>query len=142
MTKKTQKRRHKMRGGFWPFTSSTDTTSTGSSWTDWFSNKAKQTTNSVESTLGNISSSVTNMASSAMPSSTSSNTNMSSTLPSSSSTTTTSVYGGKRRYTKKHRGGNKLGLTYYATPVSGIKMAEPTYWIKGGKRRRRKTRKN
>ena len=42
-----------------------------------------------------------------------------------------------------------LGLTYYATDVSnsGLKVAEPTYWIKGGSRRRniktrRKSRKH
>ena len=54
------------------------------------------------------------------------------------------TFGGRRR-SKVRRGlrGGKggLGLTYYATPVSGIKVAEPTYWIKGGSRRRRKTRK-
>jgi hypothetical protein len=49
--------------------------------------------------------------------------------------------GGRRR--KKHmRGGigssRGLGLTYYASPVNGIKVAEPTYmeFYKGGSRRR------
>ena len=50
--------------------------------------------------------------------------------------------GRRRRKSRKMRGGKgDLGLVYYATPVSGIKVAEPTYWIKGGSKRRRKTRK-
>jgi hypothetical protein len=57
----------------------------------------------------------------------------------------TQTFGGRRRRRSKARRGLRggkggLGLTYYATPVSGIKVAEPTYWIKGGRRRRR-TRK-
>jgi hypothetical protein len=44
---------------------------------------------------------------------------------------------------RRLRGGKGgLGLTYYATPVSGLRVAEPTYWIKGGTRRRRHTRKH
>ena len=52
---------------------------------------------------------------------------------------------GKRRQMKGGKGG--LGLTYYASPVSGLKVAEPTYWevyangtnqytTKGGSKRR------
>lgn len=54
---------------------------------------------------------------------------------------TTGQTAGKRnrRKTRKYRGGKGgLGLTYYASPVSGLKVAEPTYWIKGGSRRRRR----
>lgn len=43
----------------------------------------------------------------------------------------------------KKRGGSKngLALTYYATPVSGLAVAKPTYWIGGTKSRRcRRTR--
>ena len=43
----------------------------------------------------------------------------------------------------KKRGGSKngLALTYYATPVSGLSVAKPTYWIGGTKSRRcRQTR--
>jgi hypothetical protein len=55
-----------------------------------------------------------------------------------------------KRKTRKMRGGARgLGLTYYATPVSGLKVAEPTYlitskgYIKTGGRtnKRRRTRK-
>lgn len=54
-------------------------------------------------------------------------------------------YGGKRRRkSRKMRGGKgELGLTYYATDVSndGLRVVEPTYWIKGGSKRR-KTRRH
>ena len=64
--------------------------------------------------------------------------------------------GGKRRKRSRSMKGGKggLGLTYYATPVSGMKVAEPTSWqfyangtnqysVKGGSRKRRgRGRKN
>ena len=130
---RTKKRRQ--RGGFWPFTSSEPGATSTSSWTSWFSNKAKETTNSVENTLGNLSSSFSNTFSSSSEPQT--------IQPTTSSMPMQTSYGGKtkrrhkrnsKRTKRRMRGGNKLGLTYYATPVSGIKMAEPTYWIKGGKR--------
>jgi hypothetical protein len=52
--------------------------------------------------------------------------------------------GGRRR--KHMRGGigssNSLGLTYYASPVNGIKVAEPTYmeFYKGGRSKSRRIR--
>ena len=59
-------------------------------------------------------------------------------------------YGGKRRRHSRTMKGGKggLGLTYYASPVSGLKVAEPTTWqyyangtnqysVKGGSRKRR-----
>ena len=64
------------------------------------------------------------------------------------------VVGGKRRKSVKHRnksrtrhlarkGGKGLGLTYYASPVSDIKIAEPTYLLnyEGGRRYRHKSPK-
>jgi hypothetical protein len=58
--------------------------------------------------------------------------------------------GGRRRRRARSMKGGKggLGLTYYATPVSGMKVAEPTSWqfyangtnqysVKGGSRKRR-----
>lgn len=72
----------------------------------------------------------------------------SSTTPTSTySSTTPNPYGGRRR-SKRMRGGigasRGLGLTYYATPVDGIQVAEPTYmeYYKGGRRNKsRKCRK-
>ena len=61
---------------------------------------------------------------------------------------TPAVGGRKRRRMRGGKGG--LGLTYYATPVSGLKVVEPNEWLlynnmanlKGGSRKRRcKTRK-
>jgi hypothetical protein len=53
------------------------------------------------------------------------------------------IGGRRRRKSRKMRGGkNNLGLTYYASPVSDAKVAEPTYWIKGGSRKRRRTRRH
>ena len=56
-------------------------------------------------------------------------------------------YGGRRRRRSRTMKGG-LGLTYYATPVSNMKVAEPTSWqfyangtnqysVKGGTRKRR-----
>lgn len=51
------------------------------------------------------------------------------------------AFGGRRRRQRAGKGG--LGLTYYATPVDGMKVAEPTYWeeYKGGSRRKRRTQR-
>ena len=45
--------------------------------------------------------------------------------------------GGRRGSRRRQQGGRGLGLTYYATPVNGLRVAEPTYmeYYKGGKRR-------
>jgi hypothetical protein len=50
-------------------------------------------------------------------------------------------WGGKHG-TNHMKGGQNLGLNYYATPVHGIKMADPTYmeYYKGGKRSTSKRR--
>lgn len=58
-----------------------------------------------------------------------------------------SSFGGRRRRgrSQRQRGGKGgLGLSYYATPVDGMKVAEPTYWeeYKGGRSRRRTQRKS
>ena len=55
-------------------------------------------------------------------------------------------YGGKRRSRtlkkRKMKGGKGLGLTYYATPVSDLKVAEPTTFLKyGGKRHKSRRHK-
>lgn len=43
---------------------------------------------------------------------------------------------GRRRTRRKKRGGNTVATT--AAPVHGLQVAKPTYWIKGGTRRRTK----
>lgn len=150
--RKHRRTRRKQRGGFWPFTSSEPSTSytTGSSWGDWFSNlgsKAKDTTNNLmsgtETALTNASSSISSGVSSALDKT---NSILSTDIPLTGSSSTSNTYStsssyqsaGRRRRKKtskrrnksrKMKGGSKLGLTYYATPVSGIKMASPTTWI-------------
>jgi len=51
-------------------------------------------------------------------------------------TVVTNPIGGKKRRTKKRRGG------YSSSPVHGLLVARPTYWIKGGKKTRRKRRRS
>ena len=86
-----------------------------------------------------------NLFSSSTPSSgsTYSSTTPTSTYP----TPTSNPYGGRRR-SNRMRGGigasRGLGLSYYASPVDGIQVAEPTYmeYYKGGRRHKsRKCRK-
>ena len=48
--------------------------------------------------------------------------------------------GGKRRIRRSMKGGK--GLTYYASPVSGLKVAEPTTWIGGSRKRKNKGKKS
>ena len=45
-----------------------------------------------------------------------------------------------QKFAPIQRGGRPLGLTYYATAVNDIKMAEPTYmeYYKGGSKRRKR----
>lgn len=134
--KHTHRRKGSQRGGFWPFTSSEQTapsTTTTSSWSDWLSgvsNKAKEATtglvNNTENALTNASNSISNGISNTF-----SNSNQS---PGPVPNAYSSQVAGRRKKrrkmrTKKMRGGRGLGLTYYASPVSGIKMADPTTWI-------------
>lgn len=64
-------------------------------------------------------------------------------VPATQVTEYNAVGGRRRRKTRRNLRGGKggLGLTYYATPVSGLKVADPTTWLKGGSRRRRRSRK-
>jgi hypothetical protein len=161
--------RKKQKGGFWsPFSS--DTEDPNASKSGFFENIGSyfsSATDKANAGLGTAASSITDSASSlssSLSSSVSSSvsslnpfaSSASSTSPSTSASSTSeppSSYGGRRRMKTKRtamKGGKGgLGLTYYATDVSntGLKVAEPTYWIKGGSRRkncrtRRKSRKH
>lgn len=74
--------------------------------------------------------------------------------PTSSVSSNNSTIGGKRRKSRKMKGGyTKVGgpesLVYYAVPVQGLKVASPTYWVtsktnpplSGGSKRHLKKRK-
>jgi len=54
-----------------------------------------------------------------------------------------SFWKGGKHGTNHMKGGRGLGLNYYATPVHGIKMADPTYmeYYKGGKRSSKRSSK-
>ena len=151
MTRHRKTKRRIYRGGDW---------FSPSSWFSGSSDKAKSVVNSAESSLGNISNSVSNSFSSLSSYNpfSSSSTSYSAPAPApapaysppaSSTTYMPQSVGGRHR--RGHRGRSRksklrggkggLGLTYYATPVSGLKVAEPTYWIKGGTKRRRHTRR-
>ena len=134
------------------FSSATDKANTG------LGNAASGITGSVTSTLSSLNP-FSSSSSSSTPSSYSSPSSSSSSYSSPSSTSTSyaspsseiasqstgqvsSSYGGRSKRKAMRGGKGGLGLTYYATDVanSGLKVAEPTYWIKGGSKRRR-TRK-
>ena len=125
-------RRHKkMKGGFLDSLSSTL-----SSWGSTISQTASDAYNKTKSAASSAYSSATG----SMPTTsyTAPATTSSYTAPASSYTpSTTSTYGGKKR-SRKMRGGN---LAANASPISGIKTAQPHNWV-GGKKTRKNKRKH
>ena len=144
-----------------------------SSWGNWFSGKASGAVSGASNALTNATTSITQGATDATNAATNalnSNVNLTDSTPTSvtsnessytgvpvpdtgvSSEVSTGYIGGRRkrrgrtmkggRIMKGGKGG--LGLTYYATPVSGLNVAKPTYWIgpntnqyiKGGSKKR------
>ena len=68
------------------------------------------------------------------------------TTPSTTYPSTTSTLGGKRKRSRKMRGGFSdntptTGLAAHASPISGVKSAQPHNWV-GGRTRRRNGRKH
>ena len=118
-------RRHrKMKGGFLDSLSSTL-----SSWGSTISQSASNAYNKTKSA-----------ASSAYSSATGSTPTYNAQAPTTSYTssyTPSGAYGGKRR-SRKMRGGN---LAANASPISGIKTAQPHNWV-GGKKTRKNKRKH
>ena len=163
MTKhrKTQKRRQKGGGMFdWFGTSSADPYAPKRTWGQWFSGATGSAENTLTNIGNSISSGTTNMVNSA-------NNFMKSDVnltgsqqpiqqPIQQQYYNTSFGGKRRRYSRRMKGGKGgLGLTYYAPPVSGLKVAEPDSWqyyangtnqysVKGGSRKckTRKTRRH
>lgn len=157
MVKHRRTRRHRQRGGWWnPFSSEPEDpnapkTSMLGSVGSYFSSATEKANTGLGSIGSSISDSASSWTSSLNPwsSSTTTTTNTSASVPETSSstysspqTTQTQIAGRRRRKSRRKMRGGKggLGLTYYATDVSNIKMADPTYWIKGGSRRRRTRR--
>ena len=165
MTKhRTSRRRRSQKGGLFGFFESPDPNAPPKQgWGEWFSGK----TSNASGALTNVTDSVTQGASnlgSSIGSTLNSNVDLTGSTPVEAPIVVepvvvepvalepsiqSSVYnplGGRRR--RKMKGGKGgLGLTYYATPVSGLNVAKPTYWIpnqsiKGGSRRQRKSKKS
>jgi hypothetical protein len=180
MTKHRLIKRRSQKGGYGEYADS----NVSSLWSNITSSVSKLMTkakesgssllNNVNSSIGNAGQEVKNMGSSltsslskelTMSGSPDSNvsknpSNYTSTTPNQYSSTSSVKSGGKRRRSSRSMRGGKsgLGLTYYAAPVSGLKVAEPTTWlyyangtnqytVKGGSRKQRgrkngKTRRN
>ena len=141
--------------GWWSGTSSTGSTGTGllSTAENNLSSFASNISNTTSQALNNLSSPSTYQPSSSstyQPSSYS--TPAAAPAVPANNDNLVETYGGKRRRRtlkmKKGvmkgvmKGGKDLGLTYYATPVSGLKVAEPTTFLKyGGKRHKSRRHK-
>ena len=133
-----------MKGGFLESLSST-LSSWGSSISQSASDAYNKTKNAASSAYNSATtpsytaSSTPSYTASSTPSYTAPATNNTSYTPSGS-------YGGKKRKSKKMRGGYipLTGLAANAAPISGIKTAEPHNWVGGKKSRKnkRRTRKN
>lgn len=162
MTKhrRTRRRRRSQKGGLSlsdlnPFGSSepaqpVDPNSSTQGWGDYLSNlgtswgtKAKEAGNSFDTAIGNVATSGANAISGATSSFMGTGSDTTNVDPNSS--TVTETVGGRRRKRSIKGGSN---LAYYAAPVSGLKVAEPTSWlfyangtnqysVEGGSRRRK-----
>lgn len=133
MHKTKSRKNKKQKGGFNVFGNNNNPQSQG--FNSYGSNSYIQSMdNKLGSIFSNISSGVSNLWNRTKNS-----------FSSSSSYGTGTSYGGKK--TRKYKGGKGgLGLDYYATEVSGLKVAEPTYNMKygltcGGTKRKNKVKK-
>jgi hypothetical protein len=164
MTKHRKTQRRRQKGGFWPFTSSepSDPYAQKRTWGQWFSGATGSAENTLTNIGNSISSGTTNMVNSANNFMKSDVNFTGSQQPSQQPIQqqqypNQQAYGGKRRrHSRRMKGGKGgLGLTYYAAPVSGLKVAEPDSWqyyanginqysAKGGSRKNktRKTRRH
>ena len=126
-------RRHrKMKGGFLESLSGT-LSSWGSSISQSASNAYNKTKNAASSAY----------SSATTPTSPTTSTSTSYTPTSTASYTPSGAYGGKKGKSRKMRGGysNNIaltGLAANASPISGIKSAEPHNWVGGKKSRKNK----
>jgi hypothetical protein len=167
MTKHRTSKRRSQKGGDWynPFSwgQSSDPNAPKKSVLESITGATNSAISGASGALTSATNSVTQGASN-LGSSISSSLNTDVPIGSSSPTTTQPIttqpqpvsMGGRRRRKGRGRtikgGKGSLGLTYYASPVSGLKVAEPTYWvnsntnqsIKGGSKskRRKSSRKS
>jgi hypothetical protein len=164
MTKHRMSKRRKQKGGDWnPMTWFGSSETTYVEPTSSIVEKAKEKVNALNESIGNAAETTVNavtdtgnmlVAKASEPFSSTSNTTMSPTYSSQAQPTQNSYVsqGGKRKRRSRTMKGGKcgLGLTYYATPVSGIRVAEPTtllypdgmkHSVKGGSKRRKTGRR-
>jgi len=158
MVKKTHQRKQK--GGDWYnptswFSDNSDPNAPKKSWSEWWSS----TTGSAEASLASASESISSGAQNMMSSANqylSQDVNLTgnqnseqmqqpvqnNTIPNNNNPLNNNAIGGKKRKSRSrsYKGGKGLGITYYATPVSNMKTAQPNYWIKGGKKINRKSK--
>lgn len=136
-------RRHrKMKGGFLESLGSTL-----SGWGSSISQSASDAYNKTKNATSSAYSSATTPTSttSYTPTSTSTTSTTSYTPTSTTSYTPSGAYGGKKGKSRKMRGGYSnnnasTGLAANASPISGIKSAEPHNWVGGKKSRKNKRR--
>ena len=139
---KTKKNRstNKMRGGDMIFPSNNDNntvSNTSNNIMNWMSNawtKTKSESKGLFDKLGEQTKGMINNTKDFM------NKQNSTVAPlNTTETTVVNPVGGKKKGTKKRRGGYS---TRDAAPVHGLLVAKPTYWIKGGKKTRRKRKRS
>lgn len=117
------KSRKQMRGGFYSNTTNTsnqgttNTSNTTNSIMGFFNDAWKKTKETSQSMLSSMNKPTTTTSSQPI---------------------TNTITGGKR--TRRKRGGYHTTGAYTGAPVNHIKMAKPTYWIKGGRTRNKKRR--
>jgi len=168
MVNRTKSRRHRrrhQRGGAWYDPTSwfggdeqvvepVSSTGSGSGFTDFFTNlgtKAKEGLQSANAKIGELGTSavdsVKNASSSALQSvengvaEAKASVSAPPAQPMQPDQMQQVSVGGHRRRHHSLKGGKGLGLTYYATPVSGLAVAEPKTWITGGTRRKHRRTK-
>ena len=123
------KRYHKtMKGGFWE---------------SWWNSTKKATSDAYNSVTGTKPStaSTTSPPSTTTTSTPSTSTPTTTNVPASTETTPKETVGGRKRRTRVKRGGFNAnspttGIAFYASPVSGIKNAQPHNWV-GGRTKRK-----
>ena len=149
MTKHRSSRRRNQKGGAWYnpvswFGSSTpeDPNAPKKSVLDSVTGAASSVVSSANDLVGNAATGITSGAQSAWNSTTnmlSTNVDLTSSTPTSTQPTAIQPVeaqqpqpvsmGGRNRRRGRTMKGGKGGLTYYAAPVSGLKVAEPTTWL-------------
>ena len=155
MAKHRRTRRIQKGGGIFDWFGSSDPNVPKKSWGDWWSGTSNTANNFLGNTANNLTQSVGNIGSSiGLTSSNPAPQPISEVQPQvieeNPQQNQVPIGGRRRRRGRTMKGGKGgLGLTYYASPVSGSKVAEPTTWqhyangtnqysTKGGSRRRKR----